>query len=280
MGRNVKISRRSHIAAARAAGKAIAAVLPVSALQALVEGACESKLDTVLQAVLPRFNRSPQMDTMPFDLPVGERLDFEQLAGLFASTQFDHGVIAMPVRQAAYVFGLVRAMRPRKVIEVGRYKGGSTLLIAAALEPDTQFWSIDIGEKEARLRHHLATSFRSMDAQTADMLRRFGFRAELVVGDSRTLNIDTGDVDLVFIDGDHTYEGVRIDFERWGRRLRVGGALLFDDAFQDGPFAAHLESVGRLVEEILAEGNFVLAQKVNRLAHLQRVRADPPRTHG
>lgn len=76
---------------------------------------------------------------------------------------------------------------------------------------------------------------------------------------------------MVFIDGDHTYEGVKNDFDRFGRRVRVGGAVLFDDAFDEGIFKAHSDTVGRLVAEIITEGEFRLVKAVNRMAHLERV---------
>ncbi len=65
---------------------------------------------------------------------------------------------------------------------------------------------------------------------------------------------------------------MRSDYERFGRRTRVGGALLFDDAFEERLFGAHPESVGRLVREITDEGDFRLVKAVDRLAHLERVR--------
>lgn len=110
-----------------------------------------------------------------------------------------------------------------------------------------------------------------MDDQIADFCRRHGLAVELVVGDSRTVEVDTGEVDLVLIDGDHSYAGARNDFERFARRLRVGGALLFDDAFDDGFFRVpHTDPVGQVVAEIQREG-FRLVKVVNKLSHLERV---------
>jgi predicted O-methyltransferase YrrM len=205
---------------------------------------------------------------MPFDLPIKGQLEFQHLAGLFASTSLDHAVISMPIRQAAYMFGLVRQMKARKVVEIGRYKGGSTLLIAAAMNGEGNFWSIDLGDKEVRIR---SSGSRPFDEQIADICSRLGLQVNLLVGDSRTIEVDTGEVDLVFIDGDHSYEGVRSDFERFGKRVRIRGAVLFDDAFDEEIFRTHSDTVGRLVEEIVVEGQFKLVKAVNRLAHLERV---------
>lgn len=246
-------------------GAGLARVMPPSISFAFAKYLSDINPQLLFEVLGPRLNRGPALDTMPFDLPATKPLQFEDLAGLFASTSLDHGVIAMTVRQTAYLFGLVRRMNARSVIEVGRYKGGSTLVIAAAMDGQGQFWSIDIGEKEARLHAELA--HRGFDDQIRDICRRFGLQVDLRVGDSRAIAVDTGEVDIVFIDGDHSYEGVRNDFERFGRRVRVGGAVLFDDAFE-----THSATVGRIVDEIVAGGDFKLAKAVNRLAHLERVR--------
>jgi predicted O-methyltransferase YrrM len=77
--------------------------------------------------------------------------------------------------------------------------------------------------------------------------------------------------DVVLIDGDHTYEGVRRDLERFGRRVREGGAVLVDDVFPDALVPSHPESAGRLVREVVAAHEFRLVKRVDRLAHLTPV---------
>lgn len=252
----------------RGVGAGLAAVLPVGVRRSFVDWLCRRHPQVIVDALGRRLNREPDLEHMPFDLPVGGPLQFEHLAGLFASTPLDHAVISMTIRQAAYLFGLVRTMPARRVIEVGRYKGGSTLVIAAAMAGEGEFWSIDVGEKETRLRER--GTVRPYDEQLRDVCRRFGLKVHLVVGDSRVVQVDTGEVDLVLIDGDHSYEGVRNDFERFGQRVRVGGAILFDDAVDDGLFTAHSDTVGRLVREVVSGGQFRLVTTVNRLAHVER----------
>lgn len=251
-------------------GEGLAAALPENICAAFAKRLAERNPQLLLEALGPRLNRTPSLDTMHFDLVPAGTLQFEDLAGLFASTSLDHGVIAMTVRQTAYLFGLVRRMKAHRVIEIGRYKGGSTLTIAAAMSGEGTFWSIDLGEKEARL--HQGSARRSFDDELRDVCARFGFPVTLLDGDSRTIEVETGEVDLVFIDGDHSYEGVKNDFERFGRRVRIGGAVLLDDACDEVMFKTHSESVGKLLQEIVAQQSFRLVKTVNRLAHLERVR--------
>jgi len=72
----------------------------------------------------------------------------------------------------------------------------------------------------------------------------------------------------VLIDASHTYEDVQIDFERWGKRLRKGGALILDDAVT-GLFHTRITGEARLLQEIDGKG-FRLLKTVDNFAHLER----------
>ncbi len=50
----------------------------------------------------------------------------------------------------------------------------------------------------------------------------------LIQADSKTTGFDRV-VDLLFIDGDHTAEGVRGDVANWASRMRIGGIMAFHD---------------------------------------------------
>jgi predicted O-methyltransferase YrrM len=237
--------------------------------EAFVRDVFETDPDVILQVVGPALNRTPRLETMPLDLNPDDRLEFEDLAGLFASTSLNHGVVGMTIRQVAYIFGTARRTGAKKAIEIGRWRGGTTVTLSAAMGPGSKLWSIDVGEKEAHLFEGRPAAF---DTEARNFCERFGLDVELLVGDSRTIEVDTGEVDLVLIDGDHSYEGAKNDFDRFGTRVSVGGHILFDDAFPEALFTTHADTVGRLVEEITGTGDYRLAAKVDRLADLERVR--------
>lgn len=64
-----------------------------------------------------------------------ERLaGFEDLAFLFSSNQLSHGIASLQLDEAALLYRLARNVSPGAVVaEIGRFKGGSTLLLASAL---------------------------------------------------------------------------------------------------------------------------------------------------
>ena len=57
----------------------------------------------------------------------------------------------------------------------------------------------------------------------------------LATADSSTFPIDAGSVDLLFIDGDHSYEGASRDVSHWLPSLRPGGILVLHDATRAEP---------------------------------------------
>ena len=59
---------------------------------------------------------------------------FEDLTFLFTSTILAHGVASLRLDEAAFLYRLVRDTQPETVVEIGRYRGGSTVIIAAALD--------------------------------------------------------------------------------------------------------------------------------------------------
>ncbi len=223
---------------------------------------------TVIKTVGARFHHDAELDDLPLDLRPTTKLAFEDLAGLFASTSLNHGIVTLTIRELAYLYGLTARLPARHAIEIGRFRGGSTIAIAAAMPEGGRLWSVDIGEKEERFH----SGGRTYDRQLQDFSERFRLPIELIVGDSRTLDLDTGEVDLVFIDGDHSYAAVRSDIDRWGRRARIGGAVLLDDALPESYFGGHTPEVRRALEETLAAGDFELVAHVDRMAHIRRIR--------
>lgn len=136
--------------------------------------------------------------------------------------------------------------------------------------PDGTLWSIDDGSLEvASGRNGKAAPY---DDQIRSLCDRFALDVRLLIGDSRTMELDVEAADIVLIDGDHRYEGVKSDFERWGKRVRVGGHVLLDDAFPLGLDRGGCDEVQRVVQEAIDEGGFRLAKAVDRLAVLERIR--------
>ena len=199
-----------------------------------------------------------------------ESLDgFEDLAFLFSSNQLSHGIASLQLDEAALLYGLARRVPTGgTVTEIGRFKGGTTLMLASALPESAELWSYDL---------HLAIradlSGPQLDAELRTALDRFGLsdRVHLVVGDSRTAEPPPRPSSLVFVDGDHTYEGARADYARWRELVAPGGHLLFHDAVDAGGYGNHYPGIERLVGEIERDdAEFERRPDAGSIAHFTR----------
>jgi predicted O-methyltransferase YrrM len=149
---------------------------------------------------------------------------FDDLAFLFSSTIVAHGIASLRFDEGAYLYRLALQSAPRTAVEIGRFRGGSTFLVAAALEHGV-LHSYDLATRQGR-------DGQALDRQLLEALERHGLaeRVRLHVADSRTAKLPEQPLDLLFVDGDHREIGVRADFERWAPLLGAGAHLLFHDA--------------------------------------------------
>lgn len=67
-------------------------------------------------------------------------------------------------------------------------------------------------------------------------------------------------VDMLFIDGDHTYEGVKQDFEMYSKFVRKGGVVCFHDINDTDRHRARNVFVGKFWNEIK---NSYIAKEIN-----------------
>jgi predicted O-methyltransferase YrrM len=172
---------------------------------------------------------------------------FEDLAFMFSSNQLNHGVASLQIDEAALLFRLARDLESGPVAEIGRFKGGSTIIFAAALPPGVELWSYDF---HVALRPDMPGE--QLDEELRAALTRFGLegKVHLLVADSRIAEPPPGELALLFIDGDHSYEGAKADFDRWSTFVRPGGHVLLHDAVDTGGYGNVYPGVVRLTAEI------------------------------
>ncbi len=191
----------------------------------------------------------------------------EDLTFLFSSNQLSHGIASLQIDEAGLLFRLARDLGPQPIVEIGRFKGGSTLLLASAMHPDAELWSYDL---HVALRPDMPGW--QLDAELRTALDRYGLtdRVHLVVGDSRTAEPPPRPAGLVFVDGDHTYEGARADFERWREHVAPGGHLLFHDAVDTGGYGNHYPGVVQVAGEVERGAAFTRRANAGSIAHFTR----------
>lgn len=139
------------------------------------------------------------------------------------------------------LYVLCRLTLPLNVIEIGCYNGATSICIAAALKKngEGQLHCIDISAG--------SIAFAKENVQRAGLVDQVRF----ICGNSISSEVVSGlpSASLIFVDGDHTYEGVRGDFEVYQDKLAHFGILAFHDSIK------HME-VRKFLAEVAEEEEY------------------------
>jgi predicted O-methyltransferase YrrM len=94
-------------------------------------------------------------------------------------------------------------------------------------------------------------------------------------GAARSLGSElAGVVDFVFIDGDHTYEGLRADWQGWSPLIAPGGCIALHDSRSTPDRSIDDAGSVRFTREvILSDPRFRVADMVDSLTVLRRLHA-------
>ena len=152
----------------------------------------------------------------------------------FVFRGFGHFKTIRPRQNPVEIEGLYKRiceLRPRRVWEIGPARGGTLYLGTQAAADDATLVSVDLpggdfGGAYAPCRADLYKAF-ARDGQTMHLLLADSHKAETLQQVKQ--RFDNEPIDFAFIDGDHTYEGVKADFHEYGKLVRPGGIIAFHD---------------------------------------------------
>jgi predicted O-methyltransferase YrrM len=162
-------------------------------------------------------------------------------AALDFAYEFSFGGIAFePWQERSEISGLLKKIaevQPKNILEIGTSHGGSLFLFARVAAPDALIVSIDLPHGEfgggyPSWRSALYRSFASAE-QRIRLLRADSHQPQTL--DAARAAFGGRQVDVLFIDGDHTYEGVKRDFEMYRSIVRKGGLIAFHDIVPANP---------------------------------------------
>jgi predicted O-methyltransferase YrrM len=135
------------------------------------------------------------------------------------------------LRELAPLISLLRRRSSSVVVEIGTARGGTFYAWCRAARPDAVLVSIDLPDGP------FSGAEGAGDVSTLQRYGRDNQRLHFIRADShqpQTLEtllevLQGREIDFLFIDGDHTYEGVRQDFEMYAPLVRAGCPIAFHD---------------------------------------------------
>ena len=159
----------------------------------------------------------------------------------------------------------------RKLVEIGVWEGLTTTSLRRAMPPDAELLCVDpypVGRLGFSTQQIIARRevgrisngrVRWIRATGAEAGRNYSLASE-------------GQVDFVFIDGDHTYEGIRNDWMVWSPLVAAGGVVALHDSRSSRE--RNIDEAGSAIftrDVILKDPRYRELEPVDTLTVVQRV---------
>jgi predicted O-methyltransferase YrrM len=135
------------------------------------------------------------------------------------------------IDELAQLLDDVKSVHPQTVLEIGTHRGGTLYLWTRLAQPNATLISIDLpggkfGGGYSPFRIPIYKKF-ARASQQIHLLRADSHAATTL---EKTKRLFAGRrIDFLFIDGDHTYEGVKNDYQMYSPLVRSGGLIVFHD---------------------------------------------------
>ncbi len=161
------------------------------------------------------------------------------------------------------LYGLCRSMKPSVCVEIGSARGKSAWLVGKALKENGsgRLYAID---------PHIRTNWNDSESvDTYELMRvnleRLGVQDVVTIVRKTSIEALAGwsePIDLMFIDGDHSYEGVKADWEGFKPFMKSFGLVIFHDTLWElkpDPRLYRADmGVPRFVDDLRQEGYQIL----------------------
>jgi cephalosporin hydroxylase len=167
------------------------------------------------------------------------------------------------VYELAELARIYQALKPKYVVEIGTWHGGTLYHWLKYAQEGAHIVSVDLGSDQ--------WGPPEPDFDTSQWFDWCPDHAMLHTITGNSTNPDTisqvsylcPEIDFLFIDGDHSYEGARADFEIYGPKVRKGGVIAFHDLItplgqphiQVGKLWSEIQKAGYVTREIFSEPN-------------------------
>lgn len=159
------------------------------------------------------------------------------------------------------------------IVEIGSFRGRSTIVLASAAAPGIEVVAIDPhagndrgpreidGYDTEADDDHAVFMANLAEAGVSDRVRHVRAFSDDALGEVE------GEIDVLYIDGAHRYEPALADIRSWGGRVTRGGVMLIHDSFSS------IGVTGAILRQLVPDRRF---RYVGRSRSMTIYRADLP----
>jgi hypothetical protein len=131
-----------------------------------------------------------------------------------------------------FVYDLVRNIKPAKIVELGTCRGNSFFSMCQAVKDgniETELHAVDTWKGEKHIGFYDESVCEKVQYKKHEFFSDLRIILHRKFFDEALCDFDDKSIDLLHIDGLHTYEAVQHDFETWLPKVKNQGVILFHD---------------------------------------------------
>ncbi len=141
-----------------------------------------------------------------------------------ADTIFTH----LTIKEKVKLMELATKVNGRTYVEIGSYLGASSCFIAAGIRKrgsNGKLFCVDTWQNDAM-------SEGNRDTYKEFLQNTDKYQKHIIIMRGKSVEVAkkfTEKIDFLFLDGDHSYEGIKSDVEAWFPKLNRGAVIIFHD---------------------------------------------------
>jgi predicted O-methyltransferase YrrM len=162
------------------------------------------------------------------------------------------------------------AMKKKQLVEIGVWHGVTTKLIRSVMAEDGTLFAVDpFPRGRFYISFQQCIAHSEVEAVLRGYVKWIRFSGAEALQTAQTAGLH--EVDFIFVDGDHSFNGLRQDWELWAPLIMGGGVVALHDSCPTP--TRDLEQTGSVIytrEHILPDSRFRLIEQVDSLTVLRR----------
>lgn len=126
---------------------------------------------------------------------------------------------------------MIQETRPRVFVELGTHRGHSYFAFCEAIRrarTETKCWAVDTWHGDPHSGTYTDEVFSDVQEHNQEHYADFSKLLRMTFDEAAT-EFQNRSIDMLHIDGFHTYEAVRHDFDTWLPKVKRGGIVIFHD---------------------------------------------------
>ncbi|MCL5773830.1 MAG: class I SAM-dependent methyltransferase [Firmicutes bacterium] len=131
-----------------------------------------------------------------------------------------------------FAYDLVRNLKPERVVELGTYKGTSFFSFCQAVKDGdikTELVAVDTWRGDKHSGYYDNSVYNHVIKVKNTYYSELKIHFLRKTFDKAAREFDNNSIDILHIDGLHTYQAIKHDFDNWHQKTRRNGVILLHD---------------------------------------------------